>query len=435
MIRTIKITAYLLFLVLVSLLGVEGVLQSSDTLYKRFRYHVYEPPMFKQSGEMPWKLKKNFEDIHIRRGEFSVTIRTNSQGLREDREITVPKPADTIRIITLGDSYAFGFGVERSRAFQAVLEDLLKGSVKGKKVEVIDMGYASSYSPDAAYIFLKERADYFDPDIVLHIFCYDNDIGNISQNFPYSDFDKNGLPEKVRYSPVIIDPDTGGRASRINWENERQWRFFPPQAITESKSSLRERLKATRLYDIVNRYIEIERMKAGRSGLLEENFVRIPKEPWPLNHFLVDGNDEPRPANNIPTAFETGSRVARTVFTGMLSLTKERGQKFGVVLVPNPVLVDYDPNKPDEDSKFSKFFRMDHVKQAYAINKPDRVFGGWFKSAGIPYLDPTLGMRENRTEDYYFEFDAHWNNAGHQRLAEVIRDWIVTTGWLTETDK
>ena len=101
---------------------------------------------------------------------------------------------------------------------------------------------------------------------------------------------------------------------------------------------------------------------------------------------------------------------------------------FAVVLVPNPILVDFDPVQTV--SKFDRIFDRAELVKAFQQNKPNRLFGGFFELAGIPYLDPTNGMREGRTEDLYFEYDAHWNPAGNRRLGEVIADWLAGTRWL-----
>mgnify|MGYP004248748133 CR=1 FL=1 len=89
---------------------------------------------------MPSTLSANFEDVHTRRGEFNVTVRTNLQELREDRETLTLKPTDVFWIIVLRNFYGSCYDVERGESFHQIVEDLLVGTVEARKVEVVNMG-------------------------------------------------------------------------------------------------------------------------------------------------------------------------------------------------------------------------------------------------------------------------------------------------------
>lgn len=69
---------------------------------------------------------------------------TDSEGLR-DRERTRVKPPGTRRIAVLGDSFAFGYGVEGDAAWPAVLERLLPPGD-----EVLDSGVGGHSTQDEA---------------------------------------------------------------------------------------------------------------------------------------------------------------------------------------------------------------------------------------------------------------------------------------------
>jgi lysophospholipase L1-like esterase len=92
-------------------------------------------------------------------------IRTNSHGMRE-REIPIEKPDSVRRIVALGDSYTFGFGVRAHRAYPRVLEELLNERSPGRRFEVLNFGVGGYSTPDEA-IVLKERALAWGPDLVI----------------------------------------------------------------------------------------------------------------------------------------------------------------------------------------------------------------------------------------------------------------------------
>lgn len=70
--------------------------------------------------------------------EYRIQLRTNSWGLRGP-EVNSADPTP-LRILVLGDSYAFGWGVSNEDAFPRRLERLLRARAPGRPVEVINAG-------------------------------------------------------------------------------------------------------------------------------------------------------------------------------------------------------------------------------------------------------------------------------------------------------
>ncbi|MEW6512229.1 MAG: SGNH/GDSL hydrolase family protein [Bacteroidota bacterium] len=100
-------------------------------------------------------------------------IRINSLGLRNGESVT-PKPAGTFRILSLGDSYAFGWGVREDQCYARRLEASLTRSI-GRRIEVINAGIPS-YESWRELILLGRLRSTLDPDLVI---CQvaDNDLG------------------------------------------------------------------------------------------------------------------------------------------------------------------------------------------------------------------------------------------------------------------
>ena len=95
--------------------------------------------------------------------EFTVEARISSQGLRNE-EVAVPKPDDTFRILAVGDSFTFGWGVDGASSWPKLLETSLK--VPGKNVEVINAGLPGAGPTDERRICRAYR-DWFDVDAVV----------------------------------------------------------------------------------------------------------------------------------------------------------------------------------------------------------------------------------------------------------------------------
>jgi GDSL-like Lipase/Acylhydrolase family len=109
-----------------------------------------------------------------REGESDVRI--NSDGLR-DREHARAKPADTVRIAVLGDSFAEAMHVPMEQTFWSLLERKLQecNAFPGKQVEVINFG-VSGYGTAQELLTLRQKVWDYSPDLVVLAFTTYNDI-------------------------------------------------------------------------------------------------------------------------------------------------------------------------------------------------------------------------------------------------------------------
>jgi hypothetical protein len=124
---------------------------------ERQRLNVYRP-----SSTLSHELRPNSQ-VRFVFNDFDVHVRTNSLGFRGP-EIAQKKPIDRVRILVVGDSFTFGWGVEEGEMFGRVLESQLTAA--GVPAEVISAG-VPGYATDQHFIFLRERGFALDPDLVV----------------------------------------------------------------------------------------------------------------------------------------------------------------------------------------------------------------------------------------------------------------------------
>ena len=107
-------------------------------------------------------------------------IHINSDGFRDDKDYPVEKPKDTIRIVTLGDSFTFGYGVELNETWPKQLETILNNNRKNQSIhyEVLNFG-VMGYNAEQEYYFFKLKAMKYNPDVVIIQFLSD-DLENMS---------------------------------------------------------------------------------------------------------------------------------------------------------------------------------------------------------------------------------------------------------------
>lgn len=96
--------------------------------------------------------------------ECRVLIRTNSKGLRADREIPYKKTEGVYRIVVLGDSYGMGYEVNLEDTFPSQLAGMLEEA--GWKTEIVNLS-VSGHGNAEEYIMLTCEGFKYEPDLVL----------------------------------------------------------------------------------------------------------------------------------------------------------------------------------------------------------------------------------------------------------------------------
>ena len=103
----------------------------------------------------------------FRSPHWDVAVSINAQGLR-DIEHAYAKPPGSRRLLLLGDSFGWGYGVEQDRGVAAVLR------ARCPDLEVINAS-VSGYSTDQEYLSWRDEGRRYEPDLVLVLF-HENDI-------------------------------------------------------------------------------------------------------------------------------------------------------------------------------------------------------------------------------------------------------------------
>ena len=139
---------------------------------------IYEP-----DPVLYWKLKAN-QDCYTKVGHKPVHI--NSHGTRGP-EFPTTKPPNSVRVLCLGDSRTFGWGLSGPETYSAVLGGLLQQHFgAARKIEVINAGVnAWSYAQMRAYF--RDRGLSQEPDFVV--------LGGANA---WTQFSERSSPEFVR---------------------------------------------------------------------------------------------------------------------------------------------------------------------------------------------------------------------------------------------
>lgn len=119
--------------------------------------------------QLGW-IGKPFARGRFSSSDFSTEIVQNSAGLRGP-EIATDRVAREKRVLVLGDSFAWGFGVEESERFSDVARGLLPG------VHVINAG-CSGWGTDQELLYYQATGRSYNPDLVVVMMHLRSDLKN-----------------------------------------------------------------------------------------------------------------------------------------------------------------------------------------------------------------------------------------------------------------
>jgi lysophospholipase L1-like esterase len=144
-----------------------------------------------------------------------VTYTINADTLNERYNYPVKKPPNTYRIITLGDSFTFGVGVNTKDNWPEQLEDMLNKSLPcgpTKKIEVINLGMGSYGVEYISHRYLTRGVKY-NPDLIM---WFESDSG----------FDRiNELFETYREKAAAAITDAQKEEARKNGDFFLDWKL------------------------------------------------------------------------------------------------------------------------------------------------------------------------------------------------------------------
>jgi len=185
-------------IVIIEVIAITWVIQNNWFILKseveKPSYNFSEnPPEFPPKwGDNPINYTQKFDGYVVKFPRVT-TVHFNWDGIRDYDNVTIEKPNNTIRIIALGDSHTFGWGVELEETWPKVLEKLLneKNKDNNKTFQVINFGLCSHGFKD--YVnSLESKGLKYKPDIIIVGFHKD-DLGsahlwsefahNFSKNF------------------------------------------------------------------------------------------------------------------------------------------------------------------------------------------------------------------------------------------------------------
>lgn len=179
------------------------------------------------------ELKSNFSQKYNGVQEklnTTTTIKINWDGFR-DREFLIPKSNVTYRIIILGDSVAFGLGVEANETYSKILENLLNSQRNGINYEVLNFGVPGYNTLQEVEMF-KQKGLKYELDLII--------IGYHVNDFQDQYEHTKLLEEKRKEYNIVVDSLT--KAQKIKLASDFETYYLFNYLFSKPASELWERI-------------------------------------------------------------------------------------------------------------------------------------------------------------------------------------------------
>lgn len=353
-----------------------------------------------------------FEGIPDKKGvfansSFKTTVIHNSEGFR-DVNHTRENTENTFRVITLGDSFTWGHGVENDQIYMKVLEEY------DPNIETINMGGPGG-DPQGELKVYTSRGIKYEHDVVLVGLFIGNDIEayypNAKKSPPQWGYDSKGnfvlignmkSQEEVdairkkseeRYSPT----KKRNFRSRTSYWVTRHFQIFT--FIGNHRKYYSDVLKGSLLYTKILKLFGINNKRA--HGFL---------------NFCTESD---------PDEAKYGWKLLTGVLETMKGSVASAGAKLYVLFIPQYVQTS--------QSIFERSVRKyGHDPAKYDVEKPNRELAKLCRKLGIAYLDLLPVMKEEtlRGNALYYHRDGHWNVEGHRIAAREIHKDMKKRGWI-----
>jgi hypothetical protein len=200
-----RVSFYTFCLLVASLLFVVTIAEATVRLLDLAPYRIFY-----------WTTNIRHKKIeHCAKG-FCVTYTLNNQGLRSDRDYG-PKPPGTLRIVMVGDSFTFGWGVEDHETIPAYVQQTLALSLPSHQIEVINLGVPGT-NPHRFLRYVNQYAKFLEADIVIqNLFEVRNTYFGLNP-VVYEDLKREQLDQWIVQSQKT-DPDPEAeKQQKIYWQ-------------------------------------------------------------------------------------------------------------------------------------------------------------------------------------------------------------------------
>ncbi|MEM7347823.1 MAG: hypothetical protein AAF485_26615 [Chloroflexota bacterium] len=344
------------------------------------------------SRETGWRGRSDFTST-VNTAGYVHDLQLNSLGMH-DQLHSVDKPADTYRILMLGDSFVQAIQVPEAETSHQVLETRLNEVANDQAFEVISGG-VGGWGTGQQLQYYREEGRAYNPDLVVLMVYLGNDV---KDNLPGRGITVDGFN---CYAPYFVYAE--------DQLDPSPWLFAPglPPAVGSP-------------------WVGQKLLNNGLGWFYRHSYLYAQLEPLfsptQLQASVLDfyiGQNE---------TFDYALTLTQQLVRQLQQEATADGAEFVVVLISPRSLIEFSQLGPEERELI--YTELPAMRRAETIIPPNEMLADRFVAAGLQVIDlfPSFLVQANPSGDnLYFKEDKHWNREGNQLAAETIHAWLITT--------
>lgn len=344
--------------------------------------------------------------LNFQTPEFQYTADINSLGFR-DREFELNK-AGKIRILAVGDSYTYGWGVGGDETWPKLLEARLRQS--GLDVEVANLGQPGA-SPAAYAVNVDKAVPILKPDLVIVGILQGEDLAQLGVEGPLkSSAAANDRPAPWRLRAWL------GNAMRRMYPN-----FLRLVDGHISQQPLLTTLWKSQAEEIVEEFTPEEHARFDQiDARVRQAFVN-----GELNPSLIQRTVK-LPRYFLDTLDTDGPEVRSLIsaMAGHLAHIRETAERYGCKVVA--VSVPHKVYASRRDLENCQRLGYELTPEMSESDSPDRAIESACRVAGVTFISVTDDFRKAAdTLHLFYEMDGHYNSKGQQVFADLLKPQLL----------
>jgi len=347
---------------------------------------------------------------HFQTPEFSFTTTTNSLGFR-DRDFSQSKKVKT-RIVALGDSFTYGWGVAAEESWPKVLEQRLRSS--GLDVEIANLGKPGASPRDYADI-ADQSLPMLHPDVVIVGVLQGDDLAQMDAPPPLISAlvqrheNPNAISRHDRLRRIagwlypnflrVVDDQAAASAAALTNEWQQQAQLLTKVFTTEENARLDK--------------LDPQVKDAFRLGELNPSLIYLGVHS--PDYFL-----QTMDLNSAKTQDQISKMSEQLVRIRLAA--NQINAKVIVVSVPYGIYV----SPASLASRHRLGFAV--APEMLTTNPEDDAIRNASQRAGVDFYEFTDQFRRASTQQQFFYLlDGHFNRAGHASFAEALTPVVSKT--------
>jgi hypothetical protein len=341
--------------------------------------------------------------VNYTTSEFHVQARINNLGFR-GRDVAVRRER-RYRIVTLGDSFTFGWGVDTNDTWPHVLEEALQEH--GLDVEVLNLARPGTYS--AQYAEIAERAvPLLMPDLVVVAVNHADDLGQTmtARAGAVSNGSSLGVWGAVKLAIRSTYPNVVGLrralSSRFTAADEatKGWKMEVANYLPRLGADDRAKFD-------------------GLDDEIKSRFVKGDLNPGMLAAGLQRPDETQKTLDIDRPEVQDGIQEMSRDLLRIKAVADRTGGRVMVVSLPNGFFV-------------SRLIQESYRRMGYIANDSylttttmDDAVRRSASTAAVAFVTVTRQFREESTQrNLFFQFDGHYNKDGQRFFASCIEPFV-----------